>query len=77
MSNLKTVISNVRIIILFLEVLADHRDLSLPEWNFKKLLENHLLELLERQRIYQKHRGNVRWVQLGMQAPNTFMLMQQ
>jgi hypothetical protein len=40
MQNLKTVIANVRIIILFLEVIADHRDLSLAEWNFHKILEN-------------------------------------
>ena len=52
MKNLKTVIANVRTIILFLEVLAEFRDLSLAEWNFKKLLDKHLLSLLERQRIY-------------------------
>lgn len=65
MQNLKTVIANVRIIILFLEVIADHRDLSLAEWNFHKILEKHLLDLLEKQRIYWKQRGNVKWVQLG------------
>jgi hypothetical protein len=36
MINLKTLIANVRVIILFLEILADHRDLGLHEWNFKK-----------------------------------------
>jgi hypothetical protein len=38
--NLKTLIANVRVIILFLEILADHRDLGLHEWNFKKILKN-------------------------------------
>jgi len=65
MTNLKTTIANVRITILFLEVLADHRDLCLPEWNFKRLLEDHLLSLLEKQRLYWKQRGNIKWVQLG------------
>jgi hypothetical protein len=52
-------------IILFLEVLEDFRDLSLLEWNFKEMLENHLLSLLEKQKIYWKQRGNIKWVQLG------------
>lgn len=65
MINLKTLIANVRIIILFLEVLADYRDLSIPAWNFKRILEDHLLDLLEKQRLYWKQRGNVKWVQLG------------
>jgi len=65
MQSLKTVISNVRSIILFLEIIAEFRDLSLSEWNFHKILEKHLLELLEKQRIYWKQSGNVKWVQLG------------
>jgi len=36
--NLKTLISNTRLIILFLEVIQEFRDLSLAEWNFKELL---------------------------------------
>jgi hypothetical protein len=63
--NLKTVIANVRQILLFLEIITNFRDLSLPEWNFHKTLETHLLTLLERQRIYWKQRGNLKWVQLG------------
>lgn len=65
MSSLKTIIANVRSVLLFLEILNDCRDLSLPEWNFKDLLEQHLLSLLENQRLYWKQRGNVKWVQLG------------
>ncbi|XP_066391692.1 uncharacterized protein [Miscanthus floridulus] len=64
MTNLKTLISNVRIVILFLEVLEDYIDLSLAEWNFRKILENHLLNLLEKQNVYWKQRGNIKWVQL-------------
>lgn len=52
MQNLKTLIANVRMLILFLEVITDFRDLSLAEWNFHKLLEAHLLQLLEKQRMY-------------------------
>jgi len=65
MTNLKTVIANVRLILLFLETINDHRDLSLAEWNFHRILQAHLLNLLEKQKIYWKQRGNIRWVQLG------------
>jgi len=64
MTNLKTLISNVRLVILFLEVLEDYIDLSLAEWNFRKILENHLLNLLEKQNVYWKQRGDIKWVQL-------------
>lgn len=50
LTNLKTLITNVRNFILFLEILADYRDLGLYKWNFKKQLEQHLLALLEKQR---------------------------
>jgi hypothetical protein len=46
-------------------VISDCRDLSLEEWNFKIILEEHLLKLLEYQKMYWKQRGNIRWVQLG------------
>jgi len=49
----------------FFEILAEYRDLSIPEWNFHRILEGYLLELLERQRVYWRQRGNVKWVQLG------------
>lgn len=65
MTNLKTTIANVRLIMHFLEVITEFRDLSLPEWSFHKILETHPLDLLEKQRIYWKQRGNVKWVQLG------------
>ena len=52
MTNLKTLITNVRLIILFLEVPEEFRDISLPEWNFKEMLDNHLLKLLEKQKNY-------------------------
>jgi hypothetical protein len=50
--NLKKTVTNVREVLLLLEVMSETRDLSLEEWNFKKILEDHLLNLLENQRIY-------------------------
>jgi hypothetical protein len=63
--NLKKCIANVKSILLFLEILAEFRDLSLPEWNFHEILQSHLLTLLEKQREYWRQRGSIRWVQLG------------
>jgi hypothetical protein len=48
LQSLKTVISNVKNTLLLLEVMSKYRDLRLPEWNFHKILEKHLLELLDK-----------------------------
>ena len=53
-TRLKTLITNTRTVLQFLEVLGEYRDLSIEEWNLKEFLKNHLLELLEQQRIYWK-----------------------
>jgi hypothetical protein len=50
---------------MLLELINEHRDLSLEEWNFKIVLEKHLLKLLENQRVYWRQRGNIKWAQLG------------
>lgn len=72
LTNLKTLIANVRDIILFQEILADYRDLSLLEWNFRKIQEKHLLSLRDKQRHYWQQRGNVKWVKLGDASPHFF-----
>jgi len=59
-SNLKLTIEN-----LSLTILEEYRDLSLEEWNFRDILREKLLSLLEQQRIYWKQRGSVKWVTLG------------
>jgi hypothetical protein len=64
-TGLKNLISNVKLLLQFLEVLGEFRDLSLEEWNFKNILKDYLLELLEQQRIYWKQRGVIKWVKLG------------
>jgi hypothetical protein len=35
---IKTAIANVRLLLLFLDIISDYRDLSLEEWNFYKAL---------------------------------------
>lgn len=45
--------------------LEEFRDLSVPEWNFRKILEFKLSSLLRQQHIYWKQRGSIKWVTLG------------
>lgn len=53
---LHTVIANTRTVLQFFEVVEDFRDLSVEEWNFKEALKNHLLSLLEQQRLLEAKR---------------------
>jgi hypothetical protein len=52
LSGLKDNIQNVKLVLSFLNLLEEFRDLSLPEWNFRKLLENKLISLLQQQKAY-------------------------
>jgi len=54
LSSLKDNIVNVKLILSFLSFIEEFRDLSLIEWNFRKLLENKLIGLLQQQKIYWK-----------------------
>lgn len=65
LSNLKSAISNISVTLQFIDSLEEHRDLSLEEWNFRSILREKLLSLLEQQRIYWKQRGAVKWATLG------------
>ncbi|XP_066351661.1 uncharacterized protein [Miscanthus floridulus] len=64
-SILKTNISNVKSILLFLDILEDYRDLTLAEWNFINFLRTKLNDLLEQQKTYWRQRGAIKWVKLG------------
>lgn len=62
---LKTNISNVKNILLFLDILENYRDLTLAEWNFREILKQKLSNLLDQQKIYWKQRGAIKWIKLG------------
>lgn len=62
---LKTNITNVKDILLFIEIIEDYRDLTLAEWNFKEILRTKLNGLLDQQKTYWRQRGATRWAQLG------------
>ena len=72
LSNLKASIANVKLILSFMGILEEFRDLTLMEWNFKSILENRLISLLRQQKIYWKQRSTMRWVTKGDASTNFF-----
>jgi hypothetical protein len=72
MSNLAATISNNKIALFLLDSMEEFRDLSLEEWNFRKLVQEHLENLLEKQRIYWKQRGQIKWATLGEENTKFF-----
>jgi hypothetical protein len=53
-------------------ILEESRDLSLEEWNFRNLLQDHSAKLLEQQRVYWKQRGRIKWATVGDENTNFF-----
>jgi hypothetical protein len=53
-SNLKISIANITLTLQFIEALEEFKDLSIEEWNFRTVIRDKLLSLLEQQRIYWK-----------------------
>jgi hypothetical protein len=54
--NLAKTIDNNKVMLSFLDTLEEFRDLTLEEWNFRKIIQENLEKLLEQQRIYWKQR---------------------
>jgi hypothetical protein len=42
LSNLKANIANVKSVLTFLQIIEEFRDLSIPKWNFKQILDSKL-----------------------------------
>jgi hypothetical protein len=72
LSNLKSNIDNVKLIMGLLDVLEEFRDLSVIEWNFRHLLQEKLAILLRQHQIYWKQRGVVKWVKFGDEGTKFF-----
>lgn len=52
LSNLKSTIANVKLVISLLESIEERRDLTLQEWNFRDILNQKLAALLHQQMLY-------------------------
>ena len=51
LSSLKANIANVKLVLSFLTVLEEFRDLTLMEWNFQNLLQDKLISLLHQEKF--------------------------
>lgn len=65
LSSLKENIANVKLILVLLNILEEFRDLTIFEWNFKKILEAKFLFLLKQHRIYWKQHCTIKWIICG------------
>jgi hypothetical protein len=65
LSNLAAAISKSKELVQFLDVLEEARDLTVEEWNFRNIINEHLRKLLHQQRTYWKQRGTINWVKFG------------
>jgi hypothetical protein len=52
-------------IIQLFDLMEECRHLSLQEWNFRAILQDHIAKLLNFQRTYWKQRGTIKWVTSG------------
>jgi len=64
-SNLRQLIHNNDLTVQFFDLIEEHRDLTLEEWQLRDLIRDNLLLLLEQQRIYWQQRGAIKWATLG------------
>jgi hypothetical protein len=71
-SNLNIAIHNNKVMLSFLDMIEESRDLTLEEWNFRKIIQDHLGSLLEQQRIYWKQRDKIKWTTLGDENTKKF-----
>ena len=61
LSNLNILIQNCNEVLATLDALEEQRPLFTQEFNFRKILKDHILRLLKYQNEYQKKRYTVRW----------------
>ncbi|XP_073360494.1 uncharacterized protein [Aegilops tauschii subsp. strangulata] len=64
-SNLKDTIKNIIFMILFYDVIEEYRDLSMEEYNGRRILIDHFSLINELQRIYWKRRATIRNIKMG------------
>jgi hypothetical protein len=62
---LATSMENIKLMIQFLDMIEEARDLEIREWNFRDILLGHLGIMLEWQRMCWRQRGRIKWVTQG------------
>jgi hypothetical protein len=75
LSTIKTLIENCNKVILLLDNIEEQRPLTIPEFNFRKLVKLHLEKLLSAQYKYWKDRCSIRWIKVGEENTKFFHAM--
>jgi hypothetical protein len=65
LSNLSNLIKYCNTVLETLDALEEQRPLFLQEFNFRKILKEHILRLLRYQKEYWKKRYTIRWTKFG------------
>jgi hypothetical protein len=55
-------VRDIKLLIEFIDIIEEHRDLSIEEWNFRELMQIKVAELLHIQKIYWKQRASIKWI---------------
>jgi hypothetical protein len=63
--NIDKTVRQIKLLIEFIDIIEEHRDLSIEEWNFRELLQTKIVGLLQIQKIYWKQRASIKWVTDG------------
>ena len=74
-SKLASAIANSNSALANLDSLENKRNLTIQERNFRRILKNHLLRLLEYQKQYWRKRCTIRWEKFGDEDPKFFKAM--
>jgi hypothetical protein len=59
------IVRHIKLLIEFIDIIEEHRDLSLEEWNFRDHMQTKVAELLHIQKIYWKQRASIKWITDG------------
>jgi hypothetical protein len=63
--NIDKTVRQIKLLIEFIDIIEEHRVLSIEEWNFRELLQTKNADLLQIQKIYWKQRASIKWVTKG------------
>jgi hypothetical protein len=55
-------VGHIKLLIEFIDIIEEHRDLSIEEWNFRELMQTKIVDLLQIQKIYWKQWASIKWV---------------
>jgi predicted XRE-type DNA-binding protein len=65
LSKIDKTVGHIKLLIEFIDIIEEHRDLSIEEWNFRELMQTKVADLLHIQKIYWKQCASIKWITDG------------